>query len=236
MFSPSASLIFYLACSPLCSPEGPAPQPHQPRLPPLIVLLPEYSNLILILSRLAIVQIQPFISKNIFQLSFFTCTTLHLVGSTQPINLTPKVLTHPGKHCEESILRFFRDFSRFLEIAQAYLTAQCLARQPAKRPCTGFVPSHTFVKSKLLHLDILYLEVVILIGGGDNDGRGNIPASRQPLCSTLISGNRTKYNERRRSSVGKNHFLIPFLPRCLPLVPPKSFHQSRLDPDPTDIS
>ena len=104
---------------------------------------------------LAIVQIQPFISKNIFQLSFFTCTTLHLVGSTQPINLTPKVLTHPGKHCEESILRFFRDFSRFLEIAQAYLTAQCLARQPAKRPCTGFVPSHTFVKSKLLHLDIL---------------------------------------------------------------------------------
>ena len=155
MFSPSASLIFYLACSPLCSPEGPAPQPHQPRLPPLIVLLPEYSNLILILSRLAIVQIQPFISKNIFQLFFFTCTTLHLVSSTQPINLTPKVLTHPGKHCEESILRFFRDFSRFLEIAQAYLTAQCLARQPAKRPWTGFVPSHTFVKSKLLHLDIL---------------------------------------------------------------------------------
>ena len=138
MFSPSASLIFYLACSPLCSPEGPAPQPHQPRLPPLIVLLPEYSNLILILSRLAIVQIQPFISKNIFQLSFFTCTTLHLVGPTQPINLTPKVLTHPGKHCERIN---FEIFQRFFEILR---NCSGLPNRPVSCQATSQATLHRF--------------------------------------------------------------------------------------------
>ena len=86
---------------------------------------------------------------------------------------------------------------------------------------------HTCLKATLLHLDIFYFYIYFIF---------YIPASRKPLCSTLISGNRMKYNERRRGSVGRNHFLIPFLPRCLPLVPPKSFHQSRLDPNPTNIS